>query len=104
MDQTSITDVPAIKKAILDPKRKCRIQQKNKTNPNTNKDTLKKANHYRYEKKILFLLLAITLHSIPQENSNLRWFICKIATKGDIIVALDYKSTNNGRQLYFGRR
>jgi hypothetical protein len=36
------------------------------------------------------------LHSIPQENSNLRWFICKITTKGDIIVALDYKSTNNG--------
>jgi hypothetical protein len=27
MDQTSITDVPAIKKAILDPKT-CRIQQK----------------------------------------------------------------------------
>jgi hypothetical protein len=35
MDQTSITDVPAIKKAIQE--RKCRIQQKHKTNPNTNK-------------------------------------------------------------------
>jgi hypothetical protein len=53
-------------------------------------------------KKILFLLLAITtLYSCNEENSNLPdGLFAKIATsKGDIIVALDYKSTNNGRQL-----
>jgi hypothetical protein len=37
MDQTSITDVPAIKKAIQDPKTQVQNQQKHKTNPNTNK-------------------------------------------------------------------
>jgi peptidylprolyl isomerase len=44
-------------------------------------------------KKILFLLLAITtLYSCNEENSNLRWFICKIATSKGDIVALDYKA------------
>jgi hypothetical protein len=37
MDQTSITDVPAIKKAILDPKTQVQNPKKHKTNPNTNK-------------------------------------------------------------------
>jgi hypothetical protein len=37
MDQTSITDVPAIKKAILDPKTSAESNKKHKTNPNTNK-------------------------------------------------------------------
>jgi hypothetical protein len=42
MDQTSITDVPAIKKAILDPK--TQVQNPTKTRPipiQTKKDTLK---------------------------------------------------------------
>jgi peptidylprolyl isomerase len=46
------------------------------------------------KKKILFLLLAITtLYSCNEENSNLPdGLFAKIATsKGDIIVALDYK-------------
>jgi hypothetical protein len=40
MDQTSITDVPAIK-AIKTLKRKCRIQQKTRPIPIQTKDTLK---------------------------------------------------------------
>jgi hypothetical protein len=36
MDQTSITDVPAIKKA-MNPKTQVQNPTKNKTNPNTNK-------------------------------------------------------------------
>jgi hypothetical protein len=39
MDQTSITDVPAIKKAIQE--RKCRIQQNTRPIPIQTKDTLK---------------------------------------------------------------
>jgi peptidylprolyl isomerase len=45
------------------------------------------------KKKILFLLLAITTLYSCNENSNLPdGLFAKIATsKGDIIVALDYK-------------
>jgi hypothetical protein len=58
------------------------------------------------KKKILFLLLQLLHYILQRGKQQPPRFICKKATsKGDIIVALDYKSTNNGRQLcYFGRR
>jgi hypothetical protein len=42
---------------------------------------------------------------LQRENSNLPdGLFAKITSKGDIIVALDYKSTNNGHNLLLGRR
>jgi hypothetical protein len=41
MDQTSITDVPAIKKAILDPKTQVQNPTKTRPIPIQTKDTLK---------------------------------------------------------------
>jgi hypothetical protein len=68
MDQTSITDVPAM---LPDPK--TQVQNPNKIQDQSQykqKHYFKTvSNHYRYE-KILFLLPITTLYSCNEENSN----------------------------------
>jgi hypothetical protein len=79
MDQI-ISDVPAIK-AIQDPKTQCRIQQKNKTNPNTNKrqnskltTIVMKKRSYSYYSQLLHYILATrktaTSQMVYLQNSN----------------------------------